>query len=58
MIMFLFQNGGPIETKGNNWPLRGGKHGVFEGGTRVPALVWGNMLRKKEYTNSRYVNNL
>ena len=37
MIMFLFQNGGPIETKGNNWPLRGGKHGVFEGGTRVPA---------------------
>jgi arylsulfatase B len=32
-------NGGPLDHS-YNWPLRGGKHTVWEGGIRGEALVW------------------
>ena len=51
--MLIFQNGGPVESAANNWPLRGGKHTVWEGGTKVAAFVWGNMIKKRSYTNMR-----
>lgn len=35
------KNGGWITYAGNNYPLRGGKATVFEGGTRATAFVSG-----------------
>ena len=49
LILVLADNGGAIigqtgSAGGNNWPLRGGKSGVFEGGVRAAALVSGGAL--------------
>ena len=47
ILVFSADNGGPIpDDKGDdnigssNWPLRGGKHGIYEGGVRVTGLIW------------------
>ena len=37
VIVFMSDNGGA--DKGSNWPLRGGKNSVWEGGTRSVAFV-------------------
>ena len=37
MIVFMSDNGGA--EKGSNWPLRGGKNSVWEGGTKSVAFV-------------------
>eukprot|EP01084_Bolivina_argentea_P119808 212399_1 len=50
LLVFTADNGGPsgVDTKsGNNWPLRGGKHSDFEGGTRANAFVTGGFLPKE-----------
>jgi arylsulfatase B len=46
-IIFTTDNGGPVPgTPGGdyvgsrNYPLRGGKHSIWEGGTRGTALIW------------------
>lgn len=47
VIIFTTDNGGPsLDSPGldytgsSNYPLRGGKHSIWEGGTRGVALVW------------------
>lgn len=47
LIVFTTDNGGPTSQKpgydnvgSSNWPLRGGKHSIFEGGSRGVAAVW------------------
>ncbi|XP_059170480.1 arylsulfatase I-like [Physella acuta] len=50
LIIFTSDNGGWTPYGGNNYPLRGGKMSVFEGGTRVPAFLHGPMLEKSEST--------
>ena len=47
LIVFTTDNGGPVpDTPGGdyvgsrNFPLRGGKHSIWEGGTRGTAFVW------------------
>ncbi|XP_065187652.1 arylsulfatase J-like isoform X2 [Sycon ciliatum] len=50
MMIFTTDNGGPTTVGANNWPLRGGKHTVWEGGTRGSAFIHGFMLNKTGYT--------
>ncbi|CAG5119578.1 unnamed protein product [Candidula unifasciata] len=51
LIVFTADNGGWVTFGGNNYPLRGGKVTVFEGGTRAVAFVHGPMFQK---TGVRY----
>ena len=46
LVIFTSDNGGcmPPENRGCNWPLRGGKHHLFEGGVRVTGLVSGGAV--------------
>eukprot|EP00927_Polykrikos_kofoidii_P020181 TRINITY_DN1950_c0_g1_i2.p1 TRINITY_DN1950_c0_g1~~TRINITY_DN1950_c0_g1_i2.p1 ORF type:complete len:545 (+),score=69.13 TRINITY_DN1950_c0_g1_i2:74-1708(+) len=47
VIIFTTDNGGALNPSpgldfvgASNWPLRGGKHSVWEGGTRAVGVVW------------------
>lgn len=47
LMTFFSDNGGCVELSenaGNNFPLRGGKYGAFEGGIRVTAFLSGGYL--------------
>jgi arylsulfatase A-like enzyme len=39
LTFFISDNGGPLAQSADNSPLRGGKHGAYEGGVRTPFLV-------------------
>ncbi|CAH1775568.1 unnamed protein product [Owenia fusiformis] len=52
LIVFTSDNGGNVHGGGNNWPLRGGKTTLFEGGTRVPTFVWGKMIKRRRRTTN------
>jgi arylsulfatase A-like enzyme len=39
IVLFLSDNGGPINFGARNKPLRGAKGSAWEGGTRVPAII-------------------
>ncbi|XP_025083095.1 LOW QUALITY PROTEIN: arylsulfatase B-like [Pomacea canaliculata] len=51
LFIFTADNGGWTQFYGNNFPLRGGKVTVWEGGTRAAAFLHGWGLQK---TGSRY----
>ncbi|XP_045163121.2 arylsulfatase J-like [Mercenaria mercenaria] len=50
LIIFTTDNGGMPTESGNNYPLRGGKTTIFEGGTRAISFVVGAGVEKSGYT--------
>jgi arylsulfatase A-like enzyme len=49
IVFFLSDNGGPTSNASNNFPLRGNKSSVWEGGFRVPfAVKWPGALPEGE----------
>ncbi|XP_071100463.1 arylsulfatase B-like [Haliotis cracherodii] len=50
LILFTTDNGGPLGNNANNWPLRGGKHTIWEGGTRGTSFMYGTGLKKTKTT--------
>uniref|UniRef100_A0A7S3XL37 Sulfatase N-terminal domain-containing protein n=1 Tax=Heterosigma akashiwo TaxID=2829 RepID=A0A7S3XL37_HETAK len=44
VLIVASDNGGCTHYGGNNWPLRGGKNSLWEGGLRVPAFIHSPLL--------------
>ena len=56
IIIFTTDNGGETVKGSSNWPLRGNKDTVFEGGVRGTAFVWGSQLPKLNYDNVQLIH--
>ena len=56
IIIFTTDNGGQTCQGSNNWPLRGNKDTVFEGGVRGTGFVWGSKLPKLNYDNHQLIH--
>eukprot|EP00117_Sycon_ciliatum_P044235 scpid60590/ scgid4143/ Arylsulfatase B; N-acetylgalactosamine-4-sulfatase len=50
LVVFTTDNGGEVTHGGNNWPLRGNKGTVWEGGTRGTAFIHASWLTTKGRT--------
>ncbi|XP_046545775.1 arylsulfatase B-like [Haliotis rubra] len=46
LILFTADNGGHLQAYSNNWPLRGGKYTIWEGGTKGASFMYGAGLQK------------
>ena len=51
LIVFTSDNGAVYGKKGSNYPLRGGKQSLFEGGVRAVSFVSSPLLQKTGYVN-------
>ena len=56
IIIFTTDNGGETGAGSSNWPLRGNKATVLEGGVRGTAFVWGSKLPKLNYDNMQLIH--
>ncbi|XP_035210011.1 arylsulfatase B-like [Stegodyphus dumicola] len=56
LIVFISDNGGEVLSGGSNYPLRGAKMTLWEGGTRVPTFLYGDILQKKGYVNNNLIH--
>ncbi|XP_065888129.1 arylsulfatase B-like [Dysidea avara] len=56
IIIFTTDNGGQTAYGSSNWPLRGNKATVLEGGVRGTGFVWGAKLPKLNYDNYQLIH--
>ncbi|KAK7104126.1 arylsulfatase B-like [Littorina saxatilis] len=56
-LLFFSDNGGPVNMGGSNWPLRGSKTTLWEGGTRSPSFVSApGLLHRTGYTYQEMIH--
>ena len=55
VIVFMSDNGGPTDQGADNYPLRGSKGSLWEGGTRTPAFISGNILSPRTETRMFHI---
>ncbi|CAG2102209.1 unnamed protein product, partial [Medioppia subpectinata] len=60
ILVFVSDNGGPASgftgNAASNWPLRGVKATLWEGGIRVPAFIWSPLLNKTGYVSNALIH--
>ncbi|CAG2162866.1 unnamed protein product [Oppiella nova] len=60
IVVFVSDNGGPASgftgNAASNWPLRGVKATLWEGGIRVPAFIWSPLLNKTGYVSQALIH--
>ena len=56
VILLSTDNGGQTAKGSSNWPLRGNKATLFEGGVRGVSFVWGKMLPKSNFDNTKMMH--
>ncbi len=60
IIVFTTDNGGPAagfnHNYASNWPLRGVKHTLWEGGVRGAGLIWSPLIKKKSRVSNQMMN--
>ena len=60
IIVFTTDNGGPAAgfdvNYASNWPLRGVKDTLWEGGVRGAGFLWSPLLKKKSRASNQMMN--
>ncbi|XP_067656524.1 arylsulfatase J-like isoform X2 [Haliotis asinina] len=56
LIVFSADNGGQVSEGASNWPLRGTKGTLWEGGIRAVGFVYGDMLKNKGTINRQMIH--
>merc|ERR1712076_17300 len=56
IILFSSDNGGKVKDSGNNYPLRGVKATLWEGGTRSAAFIHSPLLKDKGSINNNLIH--
>jgi arylsulfatase B len=60
IIIFSTDNGGPAEgfnlNAASNWPLRGVKNTLWEGGVRGTGFIWSPLIKSRERVSEQMMH--